>query len=206
MAPAWYVARTGPRAEYLARDQLERKGIEYFLPVVSTSSPRQGREDAPLFPGYLFLRDDRESLGRISLHAMPGLIGLVTFDGVAALVPDDVIGGLRQRVAEMNGSGGLRQRFRPDDPVWIRWGSSETEDLAQVVSDAKSPQGRVRVLMEFMGGLVHADVPQSNIRPARDDEASRHQFRVPFHRRTRGKGRYVHGVEPGSSHNERHLT
>ena len=206
MALAWYVARTSPRAEFLVRDQLESKGVEYFLPIVSTLSPRKGRDDAPLFPGYLFVRDDFESLRINSLRSMPGSMGLVTFDGTAPLIPDAVIASLRQRVAEMNSSGGLRRRFQPGEQVWVRWGSSKSEDLAQVISDAKSPQGRVRVLMEFLGRLVPADVAQSNIRPARDDEASRHQFRVPFRRRTRGKGRYVHGVEPGSSHNERHLT
>lgn len=193
MALAWYVARTNPRAEYLARDQLEGKGIEYYFPVVSTQSPRQGREDAPLFPSYLFLRYDVESSESTSLRAMPGLTGLVTFDGVAPLVPDDVIVNLRQRVAEMNESGGVRSRFKTGDRVWVRWGSGDTEDLAEVLADTRSAQGRVSVLIEFLGRLVRGEVHRSNIRLADNAEASGHKYGNLSRRRTRGKGRWIEG-------------
>ena len=193
MALAWYVARTNPRAEYLARDQLENKGVEYYLPVVSNQSPRKGRQDAPLFPSYLFLRYDTESPESTSLRAIPGLTGLVNFDGVAPLIPDDVIVHLRQLVAEMNESGGVRSRFKPGDQVWVRWGSGETEDLAEIVADTRSAQGRVRVLIEFLGRLVHGDVPRSSIRPVQDGEPAGNKVRSLSRRRTRGNGRWIEG-------------
>ena len=204
MSLAWHVARTKSRAEHLAKDQLESRGFEYFLPVVSTLSLRRGREHSPLFPGYLFLRHDTES--PTPLHAISNLVGLVTFDGVAPVIPDDTIICLRQRVAEMNRAGGLRPRFRPGEEVWIRWGHCETEGLAEVVADAKSPHGRVRVLMDFLGRMVHAEVSQSNIRLAAHDDALMNEDRVRFRRRTRGKGRYLHGVGPSSAHNGRAST
>jgi len=202
MALAWYVARTNARAEFLARDQLESKGIEYYLPVVSTLTPRRGRADTPLFPSYLFLRYDAESPERISLRAIPGMAGLVNFDGVAPPVPDEVIGHLRQTVVEMNESGGLCTRYQPGDRVWIRWGHGETEDIAEVLSDTRSPRSRVRVLIEFLGRLVHGEVPRSCIRAAHADEAMENEGRGRF-RRTRGKGRYVNGVGARPSHNGR---
>jgi len=206
MALAWYVARTSPRAEFVARDQLESKGFEYYLPVISTESPRRRSTDAPLFPSYLFLRYDTESPESISLRTMQGLTGLVNFDGVAPPIPDEVIFCLRQRIAEMNESGGLCSRFRPGEQVWIRWGAGESEDLAEVVTDTRSPQARVRVLIEFLGRLVHGEVHRANIRPVHEDEVSRNEHRGRFPRRTRGKGRYVSGVGAGPSHNERAST
>ena len=194
MALAWYVVRTNPRAEFLARNQLEINGFEYYLPVVSTPDAKPGKEDTPLFPSYLFLRYDIESPESTSLRSIPGLNGLVNFDGVAPQIPDDVIGSLRQTVAQMNQTGGLSASFQPGDRVWVRWGSGETEDLAKVISDARSPQGRVRVLIEFLGRLVHGEVSRSNVRPANEGDYSSHTSQERSRRRTRGKGRYVHGV------------
>jgi transcription antitermination factor NusG len=127
---------------------------------------------------------------------MRGLTGLVTFDGVAPLVPDDVIANLRQRIAEMNEGDGLLSRFKPGDKVWVRWRSGETEDLAEVVSDTRSAQGRVRVLIEFLGRLVHGEIPRSSIRPIDDSEASGSEDRSFSRRRTRGKGRWIQGSGP----------
>ena len=194
MPSSWYVARTNPRAEFMATNQLENDGFEYYLPLVSTPSQNPAKPDAPLFPGYLFLRYDAESPKSVSLRSVRGLIGLVNFDGVAPCIPDDVISRLRQTVADMNESGGLASRFLPGERVWVRWGASDSEDLAKVVSDAKSPGGRVKVLVEFLGRLVSGEVSRSNIRSANTDEAVDQVVRDYSRRRTRGKGRYVHGV------------
>jgi len=201
MALAWYVARTNPRAEFLVQDQLENKGFEYFLPVVSTLSPRPGRADAPLFPSYLFLRYDVESPESTSIRTIPGLTGLVNFDGVTPAVPDEVIGSLRQTVADMNEGGGLTSKFWPGEQVWIRWGPGDTEDLAKVVSDTKSPRGRGQVLIEFLGRLVSGEVSRANIRPVHETEALEIEGQKRSRRRTRGKGRFVFGAAPRPTHN-----
>ena len=212
MALAWYVARTKFQAEYRARDHLQAKAIECFLPTVSTPFPRRGREGTPLFPGYLFVRYEWQRWGTTPLRWGQGLMGLVTFEGVVPSVPDEVIDELRQRVAEIDGSGGLWRRFRAGDRVLVRLGSGGSGSLGEVVEGAKSPQGRVRVLLGFLGQLARADVPWRNVRLAPDGDAG---VRKPDHpgpfeaspagtqgrprRRTRGRGRYLHGVGSGPS-------
>ena len=151
MALAWYVARTRPLAEYRTRDHLEASGIECFLPAIRTPWPRRGREDAPLFAGYLFTHYDLEEWGTMRLRRVPQFAGLVAFGGVAPSLPDEVIDELRQRVAEINGGGGLWRRFRPGDRVLVRLGCRESESLAEVVAEAKSPHGRLRVLFGVPG-------------------------------------------------------
>lgn len=198
MALAWYVARTRPLAEYRARDHLEAKAIECFLPVVSTPSPRRGREDSPLFPGYLFVRYDLRERGTLPLRWGQGLAGLVSFEGVAPSVPDKIIDELSCRVAEINGGGGLWRRFRPGDRVLVRLGSRESESLAEVVAEAKSPQGRVRVLLEFLGQLAEAEVPWQKVRPVSYGDGSGEAGGYLSRRRTRGRGRYLRGVEAWS--------
>jgi transcriptional antiterminator RfaH len=199
MAHKWYVARTKALAEYTARDRLETAGCKVFLPCVGTVRPRRGREDAPLFPGYLFLRYDLDQMGWQLLNQVPQLVGLVAFNGVVPPVPDEVIGELKERVEGINGSGGLWTRFRPGERVQVTLGP--VESLAEVVTEAKSPRGRVRVLLEFLGQLVDAEVPWKDVRPdgghdgVRSAQSTKYKSQRRL-RRTRGGGRYTKGFGP----------
>ena len=59
--------------------------------------------------------------------------------------------------------------------------------VAEVVEESKSPQGRVKVLLEFMGRLVSAQVGWQDLTPIQDEQYPKR--RVP--RRTRGGGRWI---------------
>lgn len=206
MALAWYLGRTRPLAEYRARDRLTEGGVENFLPVVFTPSPQQGGKEVPLFPSYLFVRHDLDKWGTASLRRVPEFAGLVGFGGVIPSVPEEVIHDLRQRVAEMGEDGGDWTRYRPGSRVLICLAPHDEERFAVVAAEANSPKGRVRVLLEFMGQQAHAEVPWLNLRPAGDGyqgDAGRNRF----HRRTRGRGRYLQGMGPRAPfNNERSLT
>ena len=92
----WYAARTKPLTEYAAKDRLEAEGVETFLPCVSTTSPRRGRSDEPLFPSYLFLRLDLEHDGTHVVRRVPTLVGLVRFDGAAPPMDEQVIAAIAE--------------------------------------------------------------------------------------------------------------
>lgn len=199
MAHKWYVARTKALAEYAARDRLETTGCEVFLPCVRTVRPRRGREDAPLFPGYLFLNYDLNEVGWQPLGQVPQLVGLVAFDGLVPVVPDEVIAELSERVEAINRSGGLRTRFQVGDQVRVALGPLAS--LAEVVTESKSPRGRVRVLLEFLGRSVYAEVPLKDMRPVGVDDGSSSAQSTKYKtrrqpRRTRGRGRYTKGFGP----------
>jgi transcriptional antiterminator RfaH len=204
MVLRWYVARTKPLAEYTARDRLDTAGCEVFLPLVGTVRPRRGRQDAPLFPGYLFLHYDLEERGWQLLNQVPQLAGLVAFDGVVSLVPDEVIAELVERVEAINRSGGLWTHFQVGDRVRVTLGPLGS--LADVVVEAKSPRDRVRVLLEFLGRSVYAEVPWKDVRPGGVHDGARSaqstKYMTPRRlRRTRGRGRHTKGFGPraGSS-------
>ena len=188
----WYAARTRPLTEYAAKDRLEAEGVETFLPCMSTTTPRRGRSDEPLFPSYLFLRLDLEDDGTSVVRRIPAVMGLVRFDGAAAPVDEQVIDELVERVESIEASGGHWQRFEEGDTVWLRSGAIQS--LAQVVTGATSPDGRVRVLLDFLGRKVYADAPWCRVELARGDAAR--AFRSGRPRRTRGKGRWIQGYRP----------
>lgn len=190
MAVKWYAVRTKPWAEYRARRCLEAGGLEVFLPSVQTPQRRAGSRDKPLFPGYLFLHCDQEKQGRSYLRQVPQLVGPVAFAGVMPPVADDVIAELIQRIQSISNSGGLWTRFQPGDTVRVQLGS--VERVAKVVAEAESPRAHVRVLIEFLGRLIPAEIPWRAVQPANAGQSAVNSgWRPP--RRTRGRGRWIKG-------------
>ena len=186
----WYILRTEPQGDFLAASELLKAGFEIFSPRVKAHQARDVAHFAPLFPGYLFLKWDLEGQGKPSFHGAPHVAGWVNFEGVAPSVPDDVIRELAHRIEHINREGGLWRRFEIGDRVRIVSGT--LEGLAEVVESTSSPRSRVRVLMQFMGRLVSAQVPWNSLEPLEEGAMKRSK---PF-RRTRGQGRWIRGFEP----------
>jgi len=190
MARRWYIVRTKPRAEYLAAEELGRDGFEIFSPRVKNPSPIS-HADTPLFPGYLFLRCDLEGERISSIRQAHHVAGWVSFGGEIPSIPDEVVRALMERAEAINREGGLWRRYRPGEKVRII--SNNIDSLAEVIEEVKSPQARVKVLLNFMGRLVSAQVPWEHLQPT--ESASGEKHRLP--RRTRGRGRWVQGFGPG---------
>lgn len=190
MGPRWYAARTEPRADSVAAREFSRDGFEVYAPRVKALQLPAGHPDTPLFPGYLFVRIDPDGDGWPSLRPAHRIVGWVTFGSETAWLPDQVIDELKERVNAINGEGGLWQRFQRGQKVHVV--THSIDSLAEVIEEASSPQGRAKVLMEFMGRLVQAEVPWQNLRSVQTATVEVH--RVP--RRTRGGGRWVRGFEP----------
>lgn len=190
----WYAAYIRPRAEAVAASSLEHVGYQVFAPRVPTHHPRRGITSAPLFPGYLFIRHNLEEHGWPLLNRVPQALGLVQFDGVAAPIPDEVIDELMRRLDEINSTTSPWNTFHAGDTVRVR--SGHLESLAQVVSEARSPQARVRVLMEFLGRQVYTEVPWRDIWPAKGDAFLGVSIPTSQARRTRGRGRWIKGFGP----------
>jgi hypothetical protein len=114
----------------------------------------------------------------------------VNFEGVVPAVPDEVISELARRIEHINNDGGLWRRFQAGDRVRVVAG--KLEGLGEVVEATNSPQSRVRVLMQFMGRLVSAQVPWNNLEPLPE----RPQERSKPPRRTRGHGRWIRSAQP----------
>jgi transcription antitermination factor NusG len=97
--PPWFAIWTRSRAEKAVYEQLDRKGVEVFLPTVprwSRWKDRRKRIDWPLFPGYCFARfDPADSLRVLTCN---GVATIVSFDGQLAPVPDAEVDAVRRLV------------------------------------------------------------------------------------------------------------
>jgi transcriptional antiterminator NusG len=92
----WYAVWTRSRHEHVVREQIERKGVEVFLPTIpkwSRWKDRKKKIDWPLFPGYCFARFEADD--RLTILKCNGVVSIVSFNGEPAPVPDQEIEGIR---------------------------------------------------------------------------------------------------------------
>lgn len=184
----WYVLRTQPKAEYIAASELQRDGLEVYLPLVEGPHKRTGHVDAPLFPGYLFMRCDLAGDGWPTFRPAHRISGWIKFGDEIPTIPDEFITELSRRIELVNQKGGLWRPFRVGERVRIASKSMET--LAEVVEQSKSPHARVRVLLHFMGRLVTGEVPWEDLQRVDGDWTEKQQAPP---RRTRGNRRWIKG-------------
>src|SRR5688500_19768399 len=74
---AWYAVWTRVHSERLVVDQLSAKGFAAFLPEMGVWSKRQGQMHvipAPMFPGYLFVRQRMDKHAYIEMRKTRGLV------------------------------------------------------------------------------------------------------------------------------------
>ena len=98
-ALAWYAVWTRSRHEQVVREQLERKGLEAFLPTITRWSRWKDRKkevDWPLFPGYCFVRFNGAE--RLPVLKCTGVVNIISFDGDIAPIPEQEIESIRQLV------------------------------------------------------------------------------------------------------------
>lgn len=92
--PRWYAIRTRSRHEKMATQQLQRVGLEAFLPVVNQIhkwSDRKREVEVPLFSGYSFVRIAYNSADRIRVLQTHGVVGFVGVQNTGTPIPDSQI-------------------------------------------------------------------------------------------------------------------
>lgn len=183
----WYVVRTEPRAEHIASAELSRAGFEVYSPRIKSVEFQNSHRDIPLFPGYIFLYCNLTEDAPTFKQTAPHVSGWVSFDGIVPSISKEIIDDLRVRLVDIDHGWGLWRRFQRGEKVQVVTG--QMHEIAEIIEEPKSPQSRVRVLMEFMGRLVPTQVPWESLRPAGSEQLEKR--RIP--RRTRGKGRWIRG-------------
>ena len=162
MAHAWFAVRTRSRAEKSVRDQLERKGLEPFLPTYSRWSQWKDRVKAvdwPLVTGYCFARFEPEE--RLAVVTCPGVVGVLTFGGVLAAVSDAEIESLQRLVAS---------ELKYDPAPMLREGAM-VEVVRGPLKGAigrlvrKGKHTRLLLSVEIIGRAVSAEVDASAVKP-----------------------------------------
>ena len=164
----WYVLHSHPNKEDALWRHLLSKDIEVFYPRqrVQPVNPR-ARKIKPYFPGYLFVRVDLEAVGLNTFQWMPWVSGLLSFDGIATIVPESVVEGIRQRVGEIAAAGGeLFAGLQDGDTVVVHAGPFAGYEA---IYDSRLPgEERVRVLLTMLSDRrIPVELPAGQIHKKR---------------------------------------
>ncbi len=106
ISPSWYALQTRYRFEKKVVEQLQRKGVECFLPLrqeLHRWSDRDQEIYVPLFPGYVFVRMEDSKEQRLHVLQTAGIYSFVATGGDPLPIPASQIEHLQlllsQRVA-----------------------------------------------------------------------------------------------------------
>src|SRR6185295_17673081 len=95
----WYVIHSKPQKEQWLQTQLNALDIDVYYPCLkATNGKLHSYTVKPYFPRYLFVNVDLYLTGISMLKWLPGSLGLVSFGGEPACVPEGLLQRIRHRV------------------------------------------------------------------------------------------------------------
>lgn len=150
MTMNWYAMQSHPNKEEALWRQLQNRSIEVFYPRlrVNPVNPRS-KKVKPYFPRYLFIHVDLNQIGISEIKYIPYAIGVISFGGEPAIVPDNLIVSIKQRVEEIQEAGGENfVNLKSGDAVVIENGPFEGYEA---IFNTKIPgSNRVQVLLKML--------------------------------------------------------
>ena len=164
----WFVVRTKPRQEEVAKIHYIRQGFAVYSPKVQ-SIRRHARKTEqvmrPLFPGYIFLHLRAEEQDWTAIGSTIGAIGPVRFNNYYPPVPDWVIAGIREREND-NGCIPLKSlgdtMFKSGSRVTVAMGDKEIDGIFLNFKD----EDRVVVLLDILQRQLPVVTPLARLKVA----------------------------------------
>ena len=160
---AWYCLRSQPKHEYIAAAHLRlMDGVTVFCPRIRFKRPtRRGLVwvTEAMFPGYLFARFELALMHRHVRYAH-GVSGIVKFADRYPTIEEEAIAQLRGHTdaAEVKE---MVYELSEGDQVQIVGGAFVGLDA--VVTQVLEAKERVKVLMDFLGRKMEAEVQCSSV-------------------------------------------
>jgi transcriptional antiterminator RfaH len=156
--PAWYCLRSQPKHEHIAAAHLRLlEGVTVFCPRIRFKrATRKGIVSVTeaMFPGYLFARFELAEMHR-QVRYTHGVSGIVRFADRYPAIDEEALVHLRGHAGATDIKE-LNYDLSEGDQVQIV--GDAFDGLEAVVTQVLSPKERVKVLMEFLGRKMEAEV------------------------------------------------
>ena len=158
---SWYVVRTKPQKEQVARLNYEKQGYSVYLPQISKTirhARRKQRVLRPFFPGYLFLHLRPDASDWVAISSTRGAVGPICFEGCYVPVPDWIIENIRQKQDETGAvphSSLEMQKLQPGSKVIVNLNDDTSTN--GILYSVKGEENVV-VLLDFMSRRVKTSV------------------------------------------------
>ncbi len=162
----WHLLYTKPHKEPQVNRLLIERDIETFFPVVQLERGYgRGIRVEPFFPHYLFARFDARVGDSLTLQWLAGVRTIVHFGDRPAVVPDEAIAELRQRMEPFDEQvlHPGEWRFRAGEYVEIVKGPFVGLDA--IFQKGLKSKDRVQVLLHVLGSWNRVELGTSEIVP-----------------------------------------
>jgi transcriptional antiterminator RfaH len=161
--PAWYCLRSQPKHEHIAAAHLRMlEGVTVFCPRIRfRRATRQGLVwvTEAMFPGYLFARFELAKMHRQVGYAH-GVSGIVRFADRYPAIEEGALAQLRNHT---DGSEVKELDYAISQGDNVRIAEGAFAGLEAIVTQILPAKERVRVLMDFLGRKMEAEVECSSI-------------------------------------------
>jgi transcriptional antiterminator RfaH len=177
--PRWFCLRTKPKHEHLATAGLRQlMGVECVCPRIRyRKATRRGAVwfAEALFPGYLFA-EFVYSVQHRQVQSAPGILTMLRFGEGVAVIDSETIGRLRE-------AGGEEEVIVFDPPPKVgdevRIAEGCFEGLQAVITELLPARDRVKVLLEFLGRSVEAEIAAPKVISPLSPRAAAGLGRIP---------------------------
>lgn len=147
----WYVLRSKQWKENSLCTILKSKEIEFYNPgILSKKANTLSLKTTPLFSGYIFVRFNLDKCGKNYFRWIPFSRNLINYGGLPAIVPDNIIHGIQQKINILNHKAiTINSNYKSGDFVKIVDGPFQ--DYHALFDMHLSSKDRVRVLLQLIG-------------------------------------------------------
>jgi transcription antitermination factor NusG len=154
----WYAVYVRSQWERRVAAELERRGIDTYLPLIHTAtrwSDRTKQAENPAFPGYVFVRATAERVAEVLWTT--GTVHILGIGSTPEAIPDEQIEAVRRVLAFQAAAGTVRHlpALRPGMAVRIVAGPLEG---IEGICDHIARRCRVRVLLPLLHQSIPAEV------------------------------------------------
>ena len=139
----WYLLKTKPRQEIIAKQNLKNQGYGSFCPIVKINNRL-----VVLFPGYLFVQLNEKTQNWSPINSTKGVSHFVKFGLNFAKVPTSVIEFIKTNQHITTDKLKNLNKFKPGDKVQISDGVFN--NFVAIFESYKSDE-RVILLMNLLG-------------------------------------------------------
>lgn len=170
----WHAIYVRPRSEKKVLMQLEEKGIEAYLPLITVLkqwSDRRKKIEEPLFKSYVFVHSNaKEHLPILTVY---GVIKFVSFERKAVVVPDNEIAAIKKFVNDYE--HGEEFKIRNDEELKVG-------QMVRIINGPmKGLKGRLEtienkrhliVFIEAVGQYIPVHISRAKVEPVPESSST----------------------------------
>ena len=147
----WYIVQIKPNSYYTAYKNLERQGIDTFLPMMEKTLRQENKflfKNIYVFPGYMFVCFDPHIITWTKINSTYGVSKILAFNNKPSQISSDLIQEMKTRY-EINSNSRQKQKLKKGDS--IKFYTGPFADLIAKVENVDENK-RIWILLEAMGG------------------------------------------------------